>query len=504
MQNPFQSESTSERSPLPATVVIFGASGDLTRRKLLPAIYKLSAERLIPRIKILGTSRTALSDDAFRAHLQESLRQHGHADDEALWSSFAQDIHYQKIDYEDPQTFDALAKRIRALDEKSGLPPNRLFYLSTPPTTFLPIIQNLGRVGLTEDSSSSFARVVVEKPFGVSLETAQTLNREIQSILREDQIYRIDHYLGKETVQNLLVFRFANGIFEPLWNNKHIDHVQIIGAETLGIGTRGAYFDRAGILRDMVQNHLMQVLCLAAMEPPVSFEAEAVRNEKVKVLRALRPIEEAELTHHVIRAQYTKGSVLGRIVPAYREEQGVAHDSQTETFVALKLAIDNWRWAGVPFYLRSGKRMPKRVTEIAIHFKQAPHRIFPNLSMADTPSNILSVRIQPDEGISLSIGSKVPGPSMEIAKVMMEFRYASSFGVEPPGAYERLLLDALIGDGTLFTRGDEAEASWALISPIHQAWSASETMAMSYEAGSWGPEEAKKLVESDGRVWRRP
>ncbi len=502
--NPFREEAAADRTPEPATIVIFGASGDLTQRKLIPALYSALAERNLSRCAIVGTARSPLSDDAFRASAREGIQKHARAPfDEAVWEPLSRAIHYQAGGFDDPSAFVALREKLAAIEQEHGLPGNRLFYLSTPPSAFAPIIQNLGAAGLLEPKDRPFARVIIEKPFGVDLASAQRLNHEVHQVLKEKQIFRIDHYLGKETVQNLLVFRFANGIFEPLWNNRYVDHVQITGAETLGVERRGAYFDHAGILRDMVQNHLFQVLCLAAMEPPTSFSANAVRDEKLKVLQSLRPIDPDRWSDKIIRAQYTAGSVLGRECPGYLEEGGVDPASKTETYVALELALDNWRWAGVPFYLRSAKRMPKRVTEIAIHFKAAPHRIFRGAN-AHLANNVLAVRIQPDEGITMSIGSKVPGPSIEIAPVTMEFRYASSFGKEAPEAYERLLLDALNGDGTLFTRGDEVEASWSFISPIHEAWAASTEPLDTYPAGAWGPRRADDLLAAHGRAWRRP
>jgi glucose-6-phosphate 1-dehydrogenase len=502
--NPFRADMPSDRNAEPATVVIFGASGDLTKRKLVPALYSLASDRLLPRLAIVGASRTPITDDAFRASMREGLDKYARkrpVDDE-IWSTFGNEIYYQQCGFDDVEQFHALKKRLDAIEKERGLPGNRLFYLSTPPSAFTPIIENLGKAGLVNPQDHPYARVIIEKPFGTDLTSAQQLNVEVRSVLKERQIYRIDHYLGKETVQNMLVFRFANGIFEPLWNSKYVDHVQITGAETLGVEGRGSYFDHAGILRDMVQNHLMQVLCLAAMEPPVSFGADSVRDEKLKVLRALRPVEPNEMSERVVRGQYAAGSVLGAQVPGYREEQGVPPSTRTETFVAMEMFIDNWRWAGVPFYLRSGKRMPKRVTEIAIHFKQAPHRLFREHQMADVTSNVLAIRIQPDDGITLSIGSKVPGPSIEIAPVTMEFRYASSFGVEAPEAYERLLLDALNGDGTLFTRGDEV--SWQFITPIHEAWVKSNVPPFLYDAGTWGPDASRRMLAAHGRMWRNP
>jgi glucose-6-phosphate 1-dehydrogenase len=504
--NPFRADMPADRTPSPATIVIFGASGDLTKRKLIPALYNLAVERHLSRFAIVGTSRSEIPDEEFRASMREGVEKFSRQRpiDRDLWASIEPAIYYQSGGFDDPQAFLRLRARLEELEKRHGLPGNRLFYLSTPPSVFAPIIKNLGAAGLVPKGEDPWARVIIEKPFGTDLESAVSLNGEVRSVLEEEQIYRIDHYLGKETVQNLLVFRFANGIFEPLWNNKYVDHVQITGAETLGVERRGGYFDKAGILRDMVQNHLFQVMCLAAMEPPVSFDSNAVRDEKVKVLKALRPITQEDWERRAVRGQYSAGSVLGTHVPGYLEEEGVDQESRTETFVALELFIDNWRWAGVPFYLRSGKRMPKRVTEIAIHFKSAPHRLFRHNQMADIGSNVLAVRIQPDEGIALSIGSKVPGPSIEIAPVTMEFRYASSFGVEAPEAYERLLLDALNGDGTLFTRGDEVEASWRFITPIHSAWGSSNARVPGYEAGSWGPDAAFEMLERGERMWRKP
>ena len=510
--NPLRAQLTADRTPAPATVVIFGASGDLTKRKLIPALYNLLLEQHISRIAIVGSSRSDLGggspaaiDDAFRERAKQGVDAYSRRRpiDNDLWNSLAPSIHYQPVTYDDPATFRDLKARLEAIEKQHNLPGNRLFYLSTPPSVFAPVIRNLGEAGLVDPSDDPFARVVIEKPFGTDLASAQRLNGEVHEVLQERQIYRIDHYLGKETVQNLLVFRYANSIFEPLWNNKYVKAVQITGAETLGVEQRGSYFEKAGILRDMVQNHLFQVLCLAAMEPPGSFDADSVRDEKTKVLRALRPVRGPDVDRFVVRGQYTKGSVLGRDVAGYREEPGVATDSRTETYVALKLAIDNWRWAGVPFYLRSAKRMPKKVTEIAVHFRPAPLRLFGNGEVPSLEGNVLAIRIQPDEGITLTLGSKVPGQSVEVAPVSMEFRYASSFGVEAPEAYERLLLDALNGEGTLFIRGDEAEASWRFITPIHEAWAASDSKPFGYDAGSWGPTEADVLLE-DGLKWRKP
>ena len=509
LPNPLREGLAEERVPEPAVMVIFGASGDLTHRKLLPALYSLTRDRLLPaRFAIIGFARKPMTDDAFRGEMRKACDEFARRRpvDDALWNAFAPHVFYHQGDYDDQASFAGLKTRIEEIEKALGLPGNRVFYLATPSWSFAPAIRGLGASGLAPQGDAR-ARVIIEKPFGSDLETARALNRDIHETLTERQIYRIDHYLGKETVQNLLVFRFANGIFEPVWNNRFVDHVQITGAETVGVEARGRYFDEVGILRDMVQNHLMQVMSLAAMEPPIAFDADAVRDEKLKVLKALRTIPPAEIDLQVVRAQYAPGSIAGRDVPAYRTEPDVSPTSTTETFVALKLFIDSWRWAGVPFYLRSGKRLPKRVTEIAIVFKEAPHLLFGRRGETIRP-NVLSIRIQPDEGIALNFGSKLPGPAMEIAPVSMEFRYGSSFGAEPPEAYERLLLDCLLGDGTLFTRADEVEASWAWISRIHKRWAeenaAGRSTLGSYPAGSWGPEAAERLMTADGRAWRLP
>jgi len=512
LPNPLREGLVAERIPEPATMVIFGASGDLARRKLLPALYSLTRDRLLPsRFAVLGFGRQAIDDEAFREEMRRGCEEFARRRplDAATWSGFARNLFYQQGAYDDPAAFQRLSARLAEIEQALGLPGNRVFYLSTPPSTFAPVIRSLGQARLAPrpEPGKPFARVIIEKPFGIDLETARALNHQVHEILDERQIYRIDHYLGKETVQNLLVFRFANGIFEPLWNNHFIDHVQITGAETVGVEGRGGYFEQAGILRDMVQNHLLQVLSLAAMEPPVTFEADGVRDEKLKVLKALRHIPSSDFDRQVIRAQYAAGSIGGRAVPAYRSEPGVDAHSTTETYVALKIFIDSWRWAGVPFYLRSGKRLPKRATEIAIHFKEAPHLLFGRRAETIRP-NVLSIRIQPDEGIALNFGSKLPGPAMEVAPVSMEFRYGTSFGVEPPEAYERLLLDCLLGDGTLFTRADEVEASWTWVSRIHKRWAeetaAGDTNLPTYPAGTWGPEEADRMLAADGRAWRLP
>ena len=482
------------------TIILYGASGDLARRKLLPGLFHLERAGLMPeRYRIVGTSRRGGTDDDFRAIARDAI---GDGADEDAWERFAGRLAFSAFRTDEPAP---LREAVERGEEDLGDEPRRLHYLSIPPGAFGELVTALGESGLADRS-----RVVLEKPFGVDLDTAQALNRDVHETLDERQIYRIDHYLGKETVQNLLVFRFANGIFEPIWNNRFVDHVQITGAESIGVEARGGYFEQAGSMRDMVQNHLLQVLSLFAMEPPVAFDPDAVRDEKLKVLKALRYIPASDFEQYVVRAQYAAGSSGGQAVRGYREEPNVSPTSTTETFVALKLFIDSWRWAGVPFYLRSGKRLPKRVTEIAVFFKEAPHLLFGRRGESIRP-NVLAIRIQPDEGIALNFGSKLPGPAMEIAPVSMEFRYGSSFGVEPPEAYERLLLDCLLGDMTLFTRADEVEASWAWVSRIHRRWAedaaqqeSGRAVLPSYPAGSWGPAAAEKLMTADGRAWRLP
>ncbi|MDB4965843.1 MAG: glucose-6-phosphate 1-dehydrogenase [Myxococcales bacterium] len=512
-KNPLREGLQGERVPAPTTFVIFGASGDLTKRKLVPALYSLTRDRLLPSpFNVVGVARRDIPQETFRGQMREATDKYARRRpvEDALWQSFSEGIFYVNGTFEDPATYQRLKKRLDEIDAERDTAGNRVFYLSTPPSEYPIIVKQLGAAGLiNKDRSGPFTRVIIEKPFGHDLASAQALNKEVHEVLREDQTFRIDHYLGKETVQNILVFRFANGIWEPLWNARYIDHVQLTVAEAIGVEGRGGYFEQAGILRDMVQNHMFQFLCLTTMEPPVAFEAEAVRDEKLKVLRSLHPLPATpeEVAKLVVRGQYGRGFVNGEERMAYREEQGVAKDSTVETFVALKLQIDNWRWAGVPFYLRAAKAMPKRVTEIAIHFKRAPHMLFGKQSRGrlDDEPNVLSIRIQPDEGISLKFFSKVPGPTMEVLPVPMEFRYGTSFGAEPPEAYERLILDCLLGDGTLFTRGDEVEASWAWIDRIEKSWAATKaTDFPNYASGTWGPAAADRLIEADGRHWRKP
>ncbi len=505
-KNPFREGMPRERQVEPCTMVIFGATGDLTRRKLVPALYNLARERLLPPgFTVTGFARRDWSHDRFRDEMRAGANEFSRSRPviPEVWDDFARGLHYVRGDFDDARAYEALARVLEDVSRARHTRGNHLYYLATPPERYAGILGELGRAGLSRSAGQAWSRVIVEKPFGTDLESARNLNRRTLEVFREDQVYRIDHYLGKETVQNILVMRFANGIFEPLWNRRYIDHVQITVAESIGMEGRGAYYDATGALRDMVQNHMMQLLCLTAMEPPVAFEAEAVRNEKVKVLKAVRPIEGDDAAREVVRGQYGPGFVAGREVPGFAAEKGIPPDSRTETYVALRLLVDTWRWAGVPFFLRTGKRLPKRATEIAIVFKQVPHVLFAGNRSGEIQPNVLAMRIQPDEGISLKMSSKVPGRAASIQPVLMDFRYGASFGGEPPEAYERLLLDAMAGDGTLFTRGDEVEEAWKLVTAILQAWEESpETRVHAYESGSWGPSAADGLIAPSGR-WRR-
>ncbi|HJQ27977.1 MAG TPA: glucose-6-phosphate dehydrogenase [Rubrobacter sp.] len=505
LQNVLRDEQRLPRVPDPGAMVIFGASGDLTSRKLIPALYDLAAQRRLPlEFAVVGISRTKLSHEEFRGRLRKALDEHrpGGVSDE-IWNSFAGGIFYLPGDSKKTETYDDLKELLKKLDSERGTQGNRAFYLSSSPSLFPAIVEHLGEAGLNRGEDGCWARLVVEKPFGRDLKSAQELNSELQRYFDETQIYRIDHYLGKETVQNILALRFANGIFEPIWNQHYVDHVQITVAEDIGVGTRGAFYEEAGALRDIVQNHVMQVLCLTAMEPPVAFDAESVREEKVKVLKAVRPIPENNVENYAVRGQYERGWVWGEEVSGYREEKNVYPESVTETYVALKVFVDNWRWAGVPFYIRAGKRMPKKATEVAIQFHSSPHTPFAHADTEGLEPNVLVVRVQPEEGLSLKIGAKVPGSGFEISSVNMDLLYGTAFLEEAPDAYQRLLLDLMLGDPTLFIRADEAEGAWRILDPVLDHWSQKREVSF-YPAGTWGPEEADALLERDGREWRRP
>jgi glucose-6-phosphate 1-dehydrogenase len=514
--NPLRQGLTLERVPEPSIAVIFGATGDLTHRKILPALYNLHRAGLLPlESAILGFARRPFTDDAYRTEMRRAVEEHSRSPVEpAIWEEFARRIHYHQGEFGDVASFAALGQRLESIDAESGTRGNRLFYLATPPSTYVEIVDRIGEAGLHRQGHGSrahWARIVVEKPFGSDLDSARDLNRDLLRVFDEAQVYRIDHYLGKETVRNLLVFRFANGIFEPIWNRRYVDHVQITVAEDLGVEGRGAFYEEAGAIRDIVQNHMMQLLSLVAMEPPINFEAEALRDEKVRVLRAVDPDwDEQRIARDVVRGQYAEGWIGGERARAYRDEPEVDNESSTETFVAMKVEVQNWRWADVPFYLRTGKRLPKRASEVAVQFKRPPLLLFRE-AVTDPEPNLLALRIQPDEGIMLRFAAKVPQLGLDVRSVNMEFTYGSSFMSDVPEAYETLLLDAMLGDASLFTRADEVEAAWGLVTPIigtWDEWGASggeqEGQLHFYEAGTWGPEAADRLIDRDGRRWRRP
>lgn len=490
----------------PCVMVIFGAAGDLTKRKLIPALYNLKHSQLLSdNFAVIGVARAEMSDEEFRNRLRDDMNEFATEEVKASeWQWLADRLHYLSGDFNEDETYARLKTRVEELDKQHDSGGNYFFYLATAPDYFAPIVQQLGRVGLAQEENGHWRRAVIEKPFGRDLESAQELNREIKQVLNEDQIYRIDHYLGKETVQNILVFRFGNGIFEPIWNRRYIDSVQITAAEQVGVEQRGGYYESAGALRDMVPNHLLQLVTLTAMEPPISFEANAVRDEQTKILLAIQCPSPEEAAARTTRGQYDAGEIDGEKVPAYRNEPNVARDSTVETFVALKLLIDNWRWADVPFYLRTGKRLAARDTEIAIQFKRAPFVLFRKTPVERLPTNRLVLHIQPDEGISLRFGAKVPGSVMSIGAVDMDFDYEDYFGDTPNTGYERLLHDCMVGDATLFQRADQVEAGWAVVDPIQKAWKEGRPPKFpNYKAGSWGPKEADDLLERDGRAWEQ-
>lgn len=506
-ENPLREGLRLERAAEPCVIVIFGASGDLTKRKLVPAVYSLVRQNLLAGgFSVMGTGRTPLTNEAFRTEMRDAVTRFSDSGplDSTVWESFAAGLFYTPTDTTKPATFNTLKESLAEIDRGRGTAGNRLFYLSTPPSLYSDIIRLLGETGLNRAPKGGWTRIIIEKPFGHDLASALALNREVLQVFTEDQVYRIDHYLGKETVQNIMVLRFANGIFEPIWNRRYVDHVQITAAESLGVEERGGYYETAGAYRDMIQNHLLQVLAHVAMEPVAEMEANAVRDEKTKVVRAIRPILPEEVSRFAARGQYGEGVVGGEPVKGYRQENGVSPNSNTETYAAVKLLIDNWRWADVPFYLRSGKRLPKRVTEVAIQFRRAPHLLFTHVTGGHLEPNTLILRIQPDEGISLNFNAKMPGQAINIRTVKMDFQYGTSFGKRVPEAYERLLLDAMLGDSTLFARGDMVEAAWKLAMPILEAWQQPAGNFPNYGAGTWGPKEADELIAGDGRRWRRP
>jgi glucose-6-phosphate 1-dehydrogenase len=509
-KNPLRVGLAEDRAGDACAVVVFGASGDLTRRKLVPALYNLAVGRALPTgCAVVGVARRPKSDDEFRAEMKAGVESFSRRKpiDAEVWGDFEKGVSYVQGSFEDKATYQKLKAHLEKLDAERGTRKNRLFYLAVPPAEFDGIVAGLRDANLVAPANASgggWSRVVFEKPFGHDLSSARELNATIATVFDESQVFRIDHYLGKETVQNLLVFRFANSLFEPVWNREHVDHVQITVAEEIGVEGRGKFYEQTGVTRDIVENHVMQLLCLTAMEPPISLHADAVRDEKVKVMRSLRQFERPDVANSVVRGQYTRGLVHAEEVPGYREEPDVAKDSSVETYVAMKVLIDNWRWGGVPFYVRAGKRLARRVTEIAIQFKEVPHTLFRSLDGGITP-NVLSMRIQPDEGIALRFISKEPGQQTILRDVAMDFRYGAAFGSNTPEAYERLLLDAMRGEATLFTRRDEVEAQWAFMDHVFEAWAhEGPTPPPTYAAGAWGPERAEDLLARDGRRWRKP
>src|SRR5215204_1071063 len=490
----------------PVMLVVFGASGDLACRKLIPALYHLAYQNLLPpNFTFLGFARTKYSDEEYRELAREGIEQYGlNGLDDHIWHWFSQGIFYQSGNYDDLDSFKKLADRIAKLEKQRPTNGNQIYYLATPPSVFEPITTLIYEVGLCrEDMEGGQRRIIIEKPFGHDLASARALNIHLLKLFREDQIYRIDHYLGKETVQNILVFRFGNSIFEPIWNRNYIDHVQVTVAERLGVEQRGGYYDTAGALRDMIPNHIFQLVTLTAMEPPISFEANAVRDEQSKILCAIQPFSPEDVLHKTVRGQYGDGVLETKKKAAYRTEPNVKPTSNTETFAALKLSIDNWRWAGVPFYVRTGKRMAAKHSEIVIQFKKAPFMLFRDTPIERLTTNRIVIHIQPDEGITLHFGAKIPGPIVNMGPVDMDFNYVDHFGDQISTGYERLLFDCMTGDATLFQRADMVEASWSIVSPILDVWQAIPARDFpNYESGSWGPTDSDELLEEDARKWK--
>jgi glucose-6-phosphate 1-dehydrogenase len=506
--HPLEEPGVSNRFIEPCILVIFGATGDLTARKLFPAIYNLAREGQLPsQFACVGFARRDKTHEQFREEMREAINLYSRVKpiDEAVWKNFKEQIFYHRSEFHENEGYARLQTFLNELDGKLGTKGNRVFYLSTQPSFFPVICENLEKSGLIYDldkTKEKWSRIIIEKPFGHDLDSAKALQKELLRFLDESQIYRIDHYLGKESVQNILVFRFANSLFESVWNNRHVDHVQITVSEDIGIGTRGAFWEEAGLLRDIVQNHMMQLLSLVAMEPPVNLSASAIHDEKVKVLEAIRPLEQEDFEKCVVRGQYGPGYINGQPVAGYRQEKNVSPTSNMETYAALRLSIDNWRWSDVPFYLRGGKRLPKRATEIAIVFKDPPGVLFQQPHKRNEP-NVLSLRIQPDEGTGLKINCKVPGPSSPVQPVKMDFRYGSYFGTSPPEAYERLIQDCILGDITLFAREDEVFNSWRLLTPILNDWASKKAGDFpNYASGTWGPKAAEEMLARDNRKWR--
>jgi glucose-6-phosphate 1-dehydrogenase len=490
----------------PCVMVIFGVTGDLTKRKLIPALCNLIASKLLPdQFAVIGVANNDLTTESFRAELSKEIQQFASCPiTPELWDSFVKRLYYVRGEFEDPKLFTTLKEQIAKVEKDHAVPGNHLYYLAVAPRFFDQVVKQLGAAGLAQETNGHWRRVVIEKPFGRDLDSAKKLNTDIKKVLDELQIYRIDHYLGKETVQNIMIFRFGNSIFEPIWNRRYIDHIQITAAETVGVEQRGGYYETAGALRDMVPNHLFQLVSLTAMEPPISFHADAVRDEQAKALHAIQIPTPEEVLTMAVRGQYGPGEADGQHVPAYRAEPNVAPDSTTETFAGVKLKIDNWRWADVPFYLRTGKRLALRTTEIAIQFKRAPFQLFRDTPVENLETNRLVLHIQPEEGLSLQFGAKIPGPIMHMGPVEMKFNYVDYFGKTPSTGYERLIYDCMIGDQTLFQRADMVEAGWSVISPILDVWKALPPRTFpNYPAGTWGPKEADDLMARDGRHWRK-